>query len=128
MLLALEQKYSSVESMAGRHSLSRELEIMGELDLLLTMDSANMHLASFTSTPVISIWGATHPFAGFYGLGQPREYAVQVALECRPCSVYGSKKCYRKDYACLMNIKVSDVLERVEGFIQKIKDDEQKNG
>jgi len=124
MLLALEQKYSSVESMAGRHSLSRELEIMEELDLLLTMDSANMHLASFTSIPVISIWGATHPFAGFYGLGQPQEYAVQVPLECRPCSVYGSKKCYRKDYACLMNINVSDVLQRVEGLIQKIKDDE----
>ncbi len=126
MLQAMEQKYSSVESMAGRHSLSKEIEIIRELDLLVTMDSANMHLASFASTPVISIWGATHPFAGFYGLGQPQEYAVQVPLECRPCSVYGNKKCYRKDYACLMNIQVSDVLERVEGFIQKIKDEEQK--
>jgi len=117
-LLALQQKYSCVESVAGRFGLSRELEIMKEMDLFISMDSANMHLASFVSTPVISVWGATHPYAGFYGLGQPQEYAVQTSIECRPCSVYGNKKCYRGDYACLNEIEPSDLIKKVEDFFK----------
>ncbi|MCK9305697.1 MAG: glycosyltransferase family 9 protein, partial [Bacteroidales bacterium] len=119
-LLALQQKYSCVESVAGRFGLSEELEIMKDLDLFISMDSANMHLASLVSTPVISVWGATHPYAGFYGLGQPAEYAVQTSLECRPCSVYGNKKCYRGDYACLNEIEPSDLLQKVEDYLKRM--------
>lgn len=64
---------------------------MSRLDAMVSMDSANMHLASVVGTPVVSVWGATHPFAGFMGWGQPAENAIQVEdLSCRPCSVYGN--------------------------------------
>ncbi len=98
---------------AGKLSLTEELILISHLDLMYSMDSANMHLASIVAIPVVSVWGATHPFAGFYGYNQPEEYAVQTDLFCRPCSVYGNKPCYRKDTACLMEIPPQKVIDRI---------------
>ncbi len=48
--------------------LKQELVLMSHLHVMVSMDSGNMHLASLVNTPVVSIWGATHPYAGFHGL------------------------------------------------------------
>lgn len=109
-----ENSYEGVESVAGKISFREELQLMGELDFLISMDSANMHFASAVGTPVLSIWGATHPFAGFYGWGQSEKLALMAPIECRPCSVFGNKECYRGDWACLNNLSVEAVLKRVE--------------
>jgi len=122
MLHALEQKYSGVQSAAGKYSLMEELDILKSLDLMISMDSANMHLASFVGTPVLSIWGATHPYAGFYGWNQLPENALQLDMECRPCSVFGNKECFRGDYACLMNITPQMVLDKVLSLTSKNKE------
>jgi ADP-heptose:LPS heptosyltransferase len=95
-------------------SLQDEVKLMSCLDLMLTMDSANMHLGSLAHTPVVSIWGATHPYAGFYGLFQAERNAIQVDLSCRPCSVFGNKPCFRNDYACLNLIDPKVVIKRVK--------------
>ncbi|NGM63279.1 glycosyltransferase family 9 protein [Sphingobacterium sp. SGG-5] len=87
------QKYPGVQSTIGKFSLSQELDIIAHLDLMLSMDSAGMHMASLVGTRCISIWGATHPFAGFLGYGQSMEDCVQVAHPNRPSSVYGNKPC-----------------------------------
>jgi ADP-heptose:LPS heptosyltransferase len=79
---------------------------------MISMDSSNMHLASLTATPVVSIWGATHPYAGFMGWGQSEENAVQIPLECRPCSIFGKKPCMRGDYACMRGIKPETIVEK----------------
>lgn len=94
-------RYPNVQSVAGQHSLREELEIMRGLRLMLTMDSANLHLASLVGTRVVSVWGATHPFAGFTGVGQSPDDCVQRDLPCRPCSIYGNKPCKYGDYRCL---------------------------
>ncbi|KAA6304172.1 hypothetical protein EZS27_044184, partial [termite gut metagenome] len=87
------------------------------LDVMLSMDSANMHLASLVNTPVISVWGATHLYAGFMGCNQSVENCVQVDLDCRPCSVFGNKKCFRGDYACLFRIKPETVIEKIQTIL-----------
>ncbi len=109
-------------SMAGRLTMQQELTAMAHLDLMISMDSANMHLASLAGTRVVSIWGATHPYAGFYGWGQSPEDAVQIELSCRPSSVFGNKPCYRGDFACMEWLKMEDVLEKVEGALQEMGD------
>jgi ADP-heptose:LPS heptosyltransferase len=108
-----EAAFSGVTSMAGKMSFKEELEIISGLDVMVSMDSANMHLASLYGVPVISIWGATHPFAGFYGWGQKLENAVQVDLYCRPCSVFGNKPGIRDDLACLYSISPVTVYNQV---------------
>ena len=98
-------------------TMYQELILMSHLDVMISMDSANMHLASLTGIPVVSIWGATHPKAGFFGFKQSEENAIQINLECRPCSIYGNKPCQRGDYACLQNIPPERIVERITTLI-----------
>lgn len=100
-------------SLAGKLKLNEELALMSHLEVMVSMDSANMHLASLTGTPVVSVWGATHPFAGFMGWGQKMDRTVQASLPCRPCSIYGNKPCLRKDYACLTSITPEQIIEKI---------------
>ena len=98
-------------------NIYQELILMSHLDVMLSMDSANMHLASLTGIPVVSVWGATHPMAGFLGFNQNSDNAIQLDLECRPCSIYGNKPCQRGDYACLQNIPPERIVERITTLI-----------
>jgi len=99
--------------MASTSSIADELEIMREMRAVVTMDSANMHLASLVDVPVVSLWGPTHPYAGFYGFKQDPLNAVQVNLSCRPCSVFGNTTCWRGDHACMEQISPAMVEERL---------------
>lgn len=100
------------------NGLQEELVLMGALDVMISMDSANMHLASLVNTPVVSIWGGTHPFAGFMGWKQNPDNVVQIDLPCRPCSIFGNKPCLRKDYACLKNISPELIINKVERLLK----------
>jgi len=114
-----ESKFPHCISVAGKLSLKDELQLISKLNLMVSMDSANMHLASLVGIPVVSIWGATHSYAGFTGWAQSPENIVQVEMACRPCSVYGNKKCYRIDspYACMREISPSMIIERIMRLI-----------
>ena len=99
-------------------SLEQELILMSHLDVMVSMDSSNMHLASLVGIPVVSIWGATHPYAGFLGWGQQQENIIQTDLDCRPCSIYGQKPCRRGDFACMNSIKPQTIIERINTLLQ----------
>lgn len=113
MLQQWEIEFKNTICIAGRFSFEDELILISNLDVMISMDSANMHLAALYGVPVVSIWGATHPYTGFYGYGQDPENAVQIDLYCRPCSVFGNKPCYRGDWACMYNINPEIVVEKV---------------
>ena len=109
-----EQEIPNVKNLAGKLTLSQELEQISKLKFMFSMDSANMHLSSLMGTRCVSFWGATHPFAGFLGFGQSENDIVQIEdLTCRPCSVFGDKACYRGDWACLHEINVQKILEKL---------------
>lgn len=109
-----QQQIPNSENLAGKLTLNKELKKISELELMISMDSANMHLASLVGTRCVSIWGSTHPFAGFLGYGQSEKDVVQINdLTCRPCSVFGDKECYRGDWACLEEIKVQQIIAKI---------------
>ncbi|WP_228451377.1 glycosyltransferase family 9 protein [Marnyiella aurantia] len=109
-----EKQIPNTKSLAGTLSLSQELEKISSLEVMISMDSANMHLASLAGTRCISVWGSTHHFAGFLGYGQSEDDIVQVKdLTCRPCSVFGDRECFRGDYACLEEIHIQQILEKL---------------
>ena len=112
------ETYPNVTSLAGKQDMAKEIAIMRGLQLMVTMDSANMHLASIAGTRVLSIWGATHPAAGFLGYGQCENDCIQRDLPCRPCSVYGNKPCQYSDYHCL-NIAPKDIVNRIKQALCK---------
>jgi ADP-heptose:LPS heptosyltransferase len=111
------EKYPSLTSLVGKLNLSQELLLMSHLDLMYSMDSANMHLASLVKTTVVSLWGATHPNAGFMGWNQSIDNTIQIDLFCRPCSIYGQIPCYRVDYACLNQIAPETIIKRIENLL-----------
>lgn len=107
-----------------RLGFAREMKFIKQLDLLVSMDSANMHIASIVGTPVLSIWGATHPYAGFLGWGLTEKSVLQKDLPCRPCSVFGNLPCHKGDYECL-DIPPEKVVERIVRIVEK--SDEKNN-
>ncbi len=109
-----ERQIPNTKSLAGKLNLSEELKKIAHLEVMISMDSANMHLASIVGTRCISIWGSTHPYAGFLGFGQSEDDVVQINdLTCRPCSVFGDKECYRSDWACLEEISVQQIIDKI---------------
>ncbi len=94
MLERLSKSYQNALCMAGKLNLSEELELISNLDVMLSMDSGNAHLAANYGIPVVTLWGVTHPFAGFYPFAQPLENALLADREkypLIPTSVYGNK-------------------------------------
>ncbi len=113
-----KEKYPEITSVIGKLNMEQELALLSCMDLALSMDSANMHLSSLVNIPVFSVWGATHPYAGFMGWNQPEDNAIQTDLECRPCSVFGNKPCYRGDYACMYDIQPKSIVEKITAFLE----------
>ena len=109
---AYQGKGGTVKSICGKlGGLKNEMLLMSQLDLMISMDSANMHIASIFGIPTLSIWGATHPKAGFSGYGQKADNELQLDLPCRPCSIYGKKPCKFGDLHC-MNIPPETVVSK----------------
>lgn len=111
----------NVYSLAEKFDLSQELGIIQQMDIMVTMDSSNLHMASLVGTPAVSIWGSTHSYAGFEPLGKNKALKVEVDpsdLTCRPCSVFGNRPCFRGDYACLNWIEVKDVRSKINQVLE----------
>ena len=114
-LVAMESSFSNVTNVAGALTFSEELDLISNLDVMVSMDSANGHLAAIYGIPVITLWGVTHPYAGFTPFEQPEEnqlLADRNTYPLIPTSVYGNK--FPPDYE---NAMESIPSERV---IQKI--------
>ncbi len=90
----LAETYENALCMAGKLNLAEELQLISNLDVMLSMDSGNAHLAANYGIPVVTLWGVTHPFAGFYPFHQPTENALLANREqypLIPTSIYGNK-------------------------------------
>lgn len=108
------ENYDNVHSLVGRYKLTEELDIISHLDLMISMDSSGMHMASLVGTRCLSLWGATHPYAGFIGYGQAYSDCIQVDHPNRPSSVYGNKSCLCDGVEAIDLISPSMVLSKVE--------------
>lgn len=107
--------YNNAICMAGKLNLSQELQLISNLDVMLSMDSGNAHMAANYGIPVITLWGVTHPYAGFYPFGQPMDNALMANREAYPLiptSVYGNKvpEGYEK---AMSTIKTQEVLDKL---------------
>lgn len=93
-LQALERPFSNVTNVAGKLSFEEELALISNLDLMVSMDSGNGHLAAMYGIPVLTLWGVTHPYAGFTPFNQPADYQFLANREqypLIPTSIYGNK-------------------------------------
>ena len=113
------QQKDNVYSIAGKVVLSEQMTIMSNLDLMVSMDSANGHIASLFGINVISIWGATHPCLGYAAFGQSEQNSITPSLEKYPripVSIYGAK-CPNEYIDSINDIKVEEVIKRIKQVI-----------
>ncbi|MFI3269237.1 MAG: glycosyltransferase family 9 protein [Rikenellaceae bacterium] len=115
----LAAEHESVTAVFSQMKLKGEIDLISMLDCLITMDSFAMHVASLTATPVVSVWGATHPMLGFSGYGSDPRGVLQLDMKCRPCSTYGNKPCRFHDYRCLHSITPEMVLSAVSEMVSE---------
>lgn len=87
--------------------------------LLVSNDTGPMHVASAVNTPVIGLFGPTHPRLGFSPLG-PHAVALSLNAPCSPCSLHGNKPCWKKNRACLMDLSVDQVSTRINHIFQNL--------
>lgn len=115
---AMEQIYQNVTAVNGKvKGLGEEMNLISNLDCVISMDSLAMHLASLVATPVVSVWGATHPELGFLGYGCSPEGVLQEEIKCRPCSTYGNTKCKYGDYRCIHAITPQMIADKVAQIV-----------
>jgi ADP-heptose:LPS heptosyltransferase len=118
-LKTLSKSFSNCENVAGRFSFSEELQLISNLDVMVSMDSGNGHLAAMFGVEVITIWGATHPYAGFAPYGQTTEQQLLPNLEkypLLPTSIYGNKKV--KGYKKVMHdITPENVYQKIKPYL-----------
>ena len=91
----LKSNHENVLVLAGKTNLKQELVIISNLNVMLSMDSGNAHIAAMLGVKVITLWGATHPFAGFKPFNQPDDFCMtsdRKQFPFLPTSVYGNKK------------------------------------
>jgi ADP-heptose:LPS heptosyltransferase len=91
----LQNNHSNVIVLAGKLKFNQELDVISNLDVMLSMDSGNAHIAAMLDVKVITLWGATHPFAGFAPFNQPLENCITADRKkypLLPTSIYGNKK------------------------------------
>ena len=93
----------------GRLSLLASAELIGRAKLLVSNDSAPLHLASAMNTPTLAIFGPTVPEFGFGPLAERAVVAGKTDLACRPCDRHGPQKCPLGHWRCMREITPSAV-------------------
>jgi ADP-heptose:LPS heptosyltransferase len=113
----LHDRVPNSHNTSGVLNLDEELALMSRLDLMIAMDSSNMHMAALTGVKVVSIWGGTDPLCGFGAWQQPEEHFISIPndqLTCRPCTVFGTGECRRGDLACMNWLTPAVVMGKIE--------------
>jgi ADP-heptose:LPS heptosyltransferase len=119
ILSDIENQHNNVVSVANKLTLDEELDIISNLDVMLSMDSGNAHLAAMLGVKVVTIWGVTHPFAGFAPFNQPKDYALLAdrnKFPEIPTSVYGNN--YPEGYELAAgSIKPETIVNKIKSIL-----------
>ena len=121
ILNQLAQGKENVINIAGKLKFDAELKLISNLDVMLSMDSGNSHIGAMLGIKVVTLWGATHPYAGFLCFNQPMDSALVADREkypLLPTSVYGNKKVEGYDDA-MRSIAAESVVQKIEEYLKK---------
>jgi ADP-heptose:LPS heptosyltransferase len=117
----LSETKANVIVAAGKINFKQEIDLISNLKLMLSMDSGNAHIAAMQGVNVLTLWGATHPYAGFSAFNQPKTNHITSNREIYPkipTSIYGNKKV--EGYEEVMRtIEPEIVVEKIESLLKQ---------
>jgi len=121
ILDSVANKYDNVINLAGKLSLIEEIDLISNLEVMVSMDSGNGHIGAMLGIEVVTLWGVTHPYAGFYPFNQNKSNALladRKKYPLIPTSVYGNK--YPENYKnAIATITPNSIVEKIEHIIKK---------
>lgn len=120
-LKELQQSLENVSIVTEKLNFKQELKLIANLDVMLSMDSGNAHIAAMYGVTVVSVWGNTHPYAGFMPFKQPITNSLIPDLQkypLLPTSVYGNKKIQGYENV-MQSITPEIIVEKIEAILQK---------
>ena len=109
--------HNEVYSYAGKLSILQSAELIKNSALLITNDSAPLHLANAVGTKVIALFGSTTKDFGFYPIGAADKIFEISGLKCRPCSNHGKQECPIHTFVCMNNISVSSIYSEIKSTL-----------
>ncbi|MBV6479002.1 MAG: Lipopolysaccharide core heptosyltransferase RfaQ [Ignavibacteria bacterium] len=110
-------KNKSIINVTGTLTIIESAELIRRASLLVTNDSAPMHIANAVGTNVIAIFGATVPSFGFYPYGKNDFIFETNGLKCRPCSIHGGNKCPIKTFDCMNRIDEKEIYNKTREYL-----------
>lgn len=117
------QSTANALNLAGKLSVLESAAVIRQLDLLITNDSAPLHMANAVKTDVIAFFGPTVRRFGCYPY-RPNDRMLEVDLYCRPCSKHGGKKCPEKHFRCMRDIKPKMAFKAIISHLKGRKNEE----
>ncbi|MGH7569526.1 MAG: lipopolysaccharide heptosyltransferase II [Gemmatimonadales bacterium] len=114
IVAAVRRSGGQAVNACGTLTLRESAALLALAAVLVTNDSAPLHLAQAMGTPTVAIFGPTVPTFGFGPRG-PRDQAVGVdGLPCRPCHHHGPPVCPLSHHLCMKSLRVEDILLALE--------------
>ncbi len=120
----IEKSKAKALNLAGRLSVLESAAVIQQLDLMITNDSAPLHIANAVQTDVIAIFGPTVRRFGCYPY-RANDKMLEIDLYCRPCSKHGGKKCPEKHFRCMRDLKPAMVFEAIISHLKGSKNEKQ---
>ena len=108
----------NVVNLCGETSLMQSAALVRDSAVVVTPDSAMMHLAAAFKRPTIAVWGGTTPTFGFSSYGTLHWDYVVKGLRCHPCSRMGKEKCPRGHLKCMMEQDWNGIARKVNETIK----------
>ena len=113
----MAQSPGRAHSAAGELGLRASAALLARASVLVTNDSAPLHLATAVGTPIVAVFGPTVPSFGFGPRGGRDVVVEHRSLGCRPCSAHGPQVCPLGHHRCMRELSVETVAAAVEAVL-----------
>ena len=107
---------------AGEFSILESSELIRSAAMLVSGDTAPVHLAVATGTRVLSIFGPTVPEFGFAPTGK-HDRIIGLDIDCRPCAIHGGEKCLLRHHDCMVKLTADEIYLAVEEMLEEVAGD-----
>lgn len=114
-----QSEHANILNFAGKLSIPESCALIKEMDLVLSNDSAPLHMANAVKTNVFAIFGPTVKKFGCYPY-RNGDKILEVDLACRPCAKHGGNKCPLNHHNCMNALSAKYVFKEIEIYFELI--------
>jgi len=109
---------AAVAGIECHRSIYATARVLDQVALVVSNDSAVVHIAAARRKPVVVLYGSTIPAFGFVPYRVPFQLCEVDQLACRPCTHYGRPRCPRRHFRCMRDLSVTSVQQAIKRLLE----------